>query len=289
MKKILLIIILLTFNNTSYAEQTELINFCDYNTIDSYKEQKKFRIRPFISSYYKKATKYLEEEEVKKSEEVLNKMLMKNLTPYEKTIVNQTLAFISLQNSEIEKAIVYYEEALKNNGLVFNEKIIFMLKISQVYFTYHEIEKGYNLLKLLSKTIEESNCTISKNIENYKKVNKSINKDFNNFSKIDYEWLILKEDISDKAVSLRTTYTPAYPLSASRYGFEGWVILQFDVNELGVPINIKAIDRDPKNKIFLKESIRAMKKWRYNPAIKNGKPILVKNKKHRFDFKLEEK
>ncbi|HAT40306.1 MAG TPA: hypothetical protein DCS87_01090 [Rheinheimera sp.] len=61
--------------------------------------------------------------------------------------------------------------------------------------------------------------------------------------------------------------------------------MQFDIDEQGHPVNIKAIESQPAGR-YSEEAIKALAKWRYAPRIEQGKPVIKKNQKVRLDFNL---
>ena len=65
---------------------------------------------------------------------------------------------------------------------------------------------------------------------------------------------------------------PRMPSSAKRSGF---CCIKYNVNEDGNPINITTPFCNMKK--FRKPTIKAVKKWRFNPAISNGKPLRTNN------------
>lgn len=58
---------------------------------------------------------------------------------------------------------------------------------------------------------------------------------------------------------------PDYPRRAYLMDIEGWVKLQFQINENGKPINISVVGGEPKN-VFDKAGIKAVKRSRFTPA-----------------------
>lgn len=79
---------------------------------------------------------------------------------------------------------------------------------------------------------------------------------------------------------------PQYPVTAARDGIEGWVQLAFDVNELGGVINIRIIDSYPK-RIFDKAARKALRKWKYQPKMDEGKAMIQKDMVVQLDFKMD--
>ncbi|OFC68865.1 energy transducer TonB [Alteromonas confluentis] len=80
---------------------------------------------------------------------------------------------------------------------------------------------------------------------------------------------------------------PKYPPDAARDGREGWVKLQFTINEQGGVDDISVIDADPK-RIFDREARRALSKWKYKPKIVDGKAVRQEGMFVQLDFKLEQ-
>ncbi|MFC3120348.1 energy transducer TonB [Agaribacter flavus] len=79
---------------------------------------------------------------------------------------------------------------------------------------------------------------------------------------------------------------PKYPPEAARDGKEGWVKLSFTINEIGGVEDVEVIDAQPK-RIFDREAKRALRKWRYNPKIVDGKAVRQPGLTVQLDFTLE--
>jgi protein TonB len=80
---------------------------------------------------------------------------------------------------------------------------------------------------------------------------------------------------------------PKYPIEAARDGKEGWVQLKFTINELGGVDDVEVIDAEPK-RIFDREAIRALRKWKYRPKVEDGKPVKQPGIQVQLDFKLNQ-
>ncbi|WP_025821713.1 energy transducer TonB [Shewanella marina] len=80
---------------------------------------------------------------------------------------------------------------------------------------------------------------------------------------------------------------PQYPIAAARDGKEGWVQLSFTINELGGVEDVKVIKAEPK-RVFNREAVRALKKWKYKPKIVDGKAIKQPGLTVQLDFKLNQ-
>ncbi|GLP96924.1 hypothetical protein GCM10007895_22300 [Paraferrimonas sedimenticola] len=79
---------------------------------------------------------------------------------------------------------------------------------------------------------------------------------------------------------------PRYPIKAARDGKEGWVQLSFTINEVGGVEDVKVIKAEPK-RLFDREAVRALKKWKYKPKIVDGKPMRQPGMTVQLDFTLD--
>jgi len=69
---------------------------------------------------------------------------------------------------------------------------------------------------------------------------------------------------------------PTYPLKAIKNNEEGWVKIEFIIDKNGIVKEPNVIETSGK-KTFIKESIYALKKWRYAPKFENGHAVDVKS------------
>ena len=79
---------------------------------------------------------------------------------------------------------------------------------------------------------------------------------------------------------------PIYPRRAQTMGLEGWVILEFTVNEAGTTEDIRVLDSS--NGIFETAAVRSVEKYKYRPRVVNGQPVKVTGIKHKVTFMIEE-
>ncbi|AZQ09961.1 MULTISPECIES: energy transducer TonB [Shewanella] len=79
---------------------------------------------------------------------------------------------------------------------------------------------------------------------------------------------------------------PQYPIAAARDGKEGWVQLRFTINEIGGVDDVEVIAAEPK-RVFDKEAIRALKKWKYKPKVVDGQAQKQTGMTVQLDFKLD--
>ena len=68
-------------------------------------------------------------------------------------------------------------------------------------------------------------------------------------------------------------FDPQYPRKALRSGAGGLVEFKFVVDKKGQVSNIQILKEQPRGKGFAKSVKKAAKKWRFKPAMKDGKPV----------------
>lgn len=66
--------------------------------------------------------------------------------------------------------------------------------------------------------------------------------------------------------------SPRYPVPALRDGIEGWVRMSFSINATGGVEDVTVIDAEPA-RVFNREAIRALRKWKYKPRVEGGRAI----------------
>jgi len=81
------------------------------------------------------------------------------------------------------------------------------------------------------------------------------------------------DPVADSApVPLGSNAEPTYPPSALRAGASGTVMLNVSVGADGVPTEIAVIERSG-NRDLDRAALQAARKWRFAPAIRNGKAV----------------
>jgi periplasmic protein TonB len=77
---------------------------------------------------------------------------------------------------------------------------------------------------------------------------------------------------SDRGPVPQVRIDPDYPPQAKDRGIEGWVTFKFTVTKEGRVKDVVIVDSKPRG-MWDRETIRAVNNWRYQPALKDGKPI----------------
>lgn len=79
---------------------------------------------------------------------------------------------------------------------------------------------------------------------------------------------------------------PKYPTKEARNGREGWAILSYVIETDGSVSNI-LVQESSGRRSFDKAAIKAAKKWRYQPAMENGKPVQQCQNRVKIDFSIK--
>ena len=80
---------------------------------------------------------------------------------------------------------------------------------------------------------------------------------------------------------------PRYPSRALSRGIEGWVLLEFAVDELGLAVNPVVIESEPPG-IFDRAATSAVKRWKYRPMIEDGRPRMRPGARQLISFEIAE-
>lgn len=79
--------------------------------------------------------------------------------------------------------------------------------------------------------------------------------------------------------------SPLYPRSAARIRKEGWVTVEFTVDDQGFVKDPKPIEGD-NMKNFSKSAITAVKDYRFAPRFADGQPVSTEGLRYRFVFRM---
>jgi protein TonB len=77
-----------------------------------------------------------------------------------------------------------------------------------------------------------------------------------------------------------------YPRDAAMNGTEGWVKVEFTITEVGTVKDPRVIEAEPP-RIFNREAIRAILKWKFKPRVIDGVAI-ERRATQVIDFTLDE-
>ena len=67
----------------------------------------------------------------------------------------------------------------------------------------------------------------------------------------------------------------------------GWVKLSFTIDKSGAVTDVQVLSAEPAN-VFNREAMRALKRWKYQPLILNGKAEKRLQLQVQLDFQLEQ-
>jgi periplasmic protein TonB len=90
----------------------------------------------------------------------------------------------------------------------------------------------------------------------------------------------------DRGATPLVRVEPRYPVDAARDGISGWVRLGFNIDETGAVTDITVLAAEPA-RLFNREAMNALRRWKYQPQIVAGKPIKQLNMQVQLDFSLQ--
>ena len=79
---------------------------------------------------------------------------------------------------------------------------------------------------------------------------------------------------------------PIYPRRCAARGLEGYVLVRYDVNEIGAPMNVEVVDAQPPG-CFERAAVSSVARYRYRPAVSNGEPMVMRGMQKQITFRLD--
>ena len=79
---------------------------------------------------------------------------------------------------------------------------------------------------------------------------------------------------------------PDYPRRPLAQGIEGWVLVEFGVDEMGRVVHPQVIDASPAT-VFNAAAIKAILRYKYRPRVVNGQAVVVSGVRQRIQFQLQ--
>ena len=80
---------------------------------------------------------------------------------------------------------------------------------------------------------------------------------------------------------------PVFPEQALARGVEGRVLVEFDVSEVGTVENARIVAYEPSS-VFNEAALRAVRQWRYNPKVVNGRMVRQTGLRISIPFRRDE-
>lgn len=77
---------------------------------------------------------------------------------------------------------------------------------------------------------------------------------------------------ADQDVVPLVRVNPEYPIRAAQRGIEGWVEVAFTISATGTVKDAEVVGYYPSS-VFNNAALRAIRRWKYNPKVENGKPV----------------
>ncbi len=109
----------------------------------------------------------------------------------------------------------------------------------------------------------------------------SMSADFGGF---DMSGLTLNAPVDGDALAI-VRVLPRYPSRALSRGIEGWVLLEFSIDQLGQAIDPVVVEADPPG-VFNRSAVNAVKRWKYRPMVEDGKPAIRQGVRQLFSYQI---
>lgn len=91
---------------------------------------------------------------------------------------------------------------------------------------------------------------------------------------------------SDGPLVTMINVQPTYPIRASQAGIEGHVIVEFDVDANGRPLNIRVIEAT--HNVFIGPSMKAAERIKFKARVVDGTPVMTTGVRKLFRFEMED-
>ena len=90
---------------------------------------------------------------------------------------------------------------------------------------------------------------------------------------------------SDRDIVPLVRVNPEYPPRAKQRGIEGWVEVEFTITKVGTVTDERVLNSNPPY-VFDRAALQAIRRWRYNPQIEDGRAIEHVGQQTRFAFEM---
>lgn len=91
--------------------------------------------------------------------------------------------------------------------------------------------------------------------------------------------------VQDREAVPRFRARPVYPPGAAERGIEGYVTIGFTISPRGTVTDMRVLDSKPPGQ-FDRAALKALRRWRYDPKLIDGKPVARPNQKVTLKFEL---
>jgi protein TonB len=92
---------------------------------------------------------------------------------------------------------------------------------------------------------------------------------------------------ADRDVVPMVRIKPDYPMRARQRGIEGWVYVEFTISKIGSVKDVAVLSSEP-GTVFDRATVTAVRKWKYNPKIKDGEAVERPGIRTTLEFSLED-